>query len=218
MARNEDRLEDRPPSLKAAALPMLLGLAALAGFLGAGAMLVVLFAHDRLWIPWNVRTTVVFAVYLLLGIGGAWGLKRLKPWAGSGEPISPATRRTNTLFVVSGLLGVPGSLLLLYGTTSEEHPLGLFSNSPISIGIAVAVIAGWLLSTAIAWWWYFSADEHERKAYDFGSLVACGLFFTVTPAWWIAARAGLLPQPDAMILWVVIGVVTSIGWFWHRYR
>ena len=71
---------------------------------------------------------------------------------------------------------------------------------------------------AVSWWWYISADEHERRAIDFGFLVGGGLFVTVTPAWWIAARAGLLPRPDAMILWVMTGVVMTLGWFWHRYR
>ena len=105
-----------------------------------------------------------------------------------------------------------------FGTASRENRYEFFSNSPIDPGIALFAIASWLLALAISWWWYYSADEHERKSYDFGSLFGHGLFITVTPAWWVAARAGLLPQPDAMVLWGVMMTVITIGWFWHRYR
>ena len=84
--------------------------------------------------------------------------------------------------------------------------------------MAVFAIATWLLSWAIGWWWYFSADEHEQRASDVGLLVAGGLFATVTPAWWVAARAGLTPQPDAMILLGAVNLVWAIGWFWRRNR
>ena len=114
--------------------------------------------------------------------------------------------------------GLKGKVALVFGAFSRGNPLGIYSNSAISPGIAIIAIASWLLSMAIAWWWYSSADEHERKAYDFGSLFGHGLFITVTPAWWVAARAGLLPQPDAMVLWCVTMVVITIGWLWHRYR
>jgi len=40
----------------------------------------------------------------------------------------------------------------------------------------------------------------------------------VTPAWWVAARAGLAPQPDAMILWMAAIMVSTIGWSWQRHR
>ena len=217
MAMSEDREEDRPETLKAALLSILLGVLALAGLSGAaGVVGAVLFDPD-IKHPVNPLTWVILALFLLLGGGAVWGLVRLKPWVRS-EPLSPATRRTNTLFSLSGLVAVPGTLVLALSTMSKEDPLGLFSNSPVVPWIALFAIASWLLAMAIGWWWYFSADEHEREAYDFGNLVGAGLFVTVTPAWWIAARADLLPEPDAMILWLVTVLVVTIGWFWRRYR
>ena len=161
----------------------------------------MIFVDDFAWdSAEGRRVMIVLPVSLLIGAAALWGLMRLKPWAG---PISPTTRKTNTLFYVSGLVAVPGSVALHFGAVSRGNPYGFFSNSPISLGIAIVAITSWLLALAIAWWWYYSADEHERKAYDFGSLFGHGLFITVTPAWWVAARAGLLPQPDAMVLWCV---------------
>ena len=77
-------------------------------------------------------------------------------------------------------------------------------------------IACWLVSWAIGWWWYVSADELEQRASDVGLLLGGFLFAMVTPAWWVAARADLLPQPNAMVLWCIVNVVWMIGWFWRR--
>ncbi len=86
----------------------------------------------------------------------------------------------------------------------RTHPFAFFSNSPVPVWIAIFAIGSWLLGQAInKWWWYFSADEHERKADDLGNLAGWALFMVVTPAWWVAARAGLLPQPNAMLLWLL---------------
>ena len=219
MARSEDLHEDRPMSWKVAALSLVLGIVALMG-LSSAVQLVgwVIFVDDFVWgSAQGRRVMIVLPVSLLIGGAALWGLMRLKPWSGS-APISPKTRKTNRLFALSGLVAVPGGLALAFGAFSRDNPYGLFSNSAISPGIAIFAIATWLLSLAIAWWWYYSADEHERRANDFGFLVGGGLFMAVTPAWWVAARAGMLPQPDAMILWVVTMVVMTLGWFWHRYR
>jgi hypothetical protein len=220
MARSKDLHDDRPMSLKVTALSFLLGIVALMG-LSSAVQLVgwVIFVDDFVWgSAEGRRVMIVLPVSLLIGGAALWGLMRLKPSRGKGEPISPTTRKTNTLMLLSASVCVPGGLALFYDAFSRDNPWGFYSNSAISPGIASFAITSWLLSMAIAWWWYYSADEHERKAYDVGSLFGHGLFITVTPAWWVAARAGLLPQPDAMVLWCVTMAVITIGWFWHRYR
>ena len=107
-------------------------------------------------------------------------------------------------------------LALFLGGFSKDHPFAAFSNSRVPLWIAVVAIPSWLLARVIREGWRNSADEHERRASDFGRNAATGVFLAVTPAWWVAARAGLLPQPDAMLLWVLIMVVSTIGWTWRR--
>jgi hypothetical protein len=143
---------------------------------------------------------------------------RLKPWASRG-PVSASTRKTNALFAWSGLAAVPGALALVYGTFDRDASwpmLPMFSNSPVALWVAGVFSVSWLVGMAIGWWWYFSADEHERDAYDVASVVGAGFFTVVTPVWWVAARAGLGPQPDAMILWLITMLVITIAWFWRR--
>jgi hypothetical protein len=212
-ATNEQRREEEPASLRTVALCVVMGLLALVGIAGTVTTGVILVINRQ---PLNLTTVILLAMNLVVGAIGVWGLAKLKPWQRSGEPLSPATRRTNRLFTWSGVLSVPAAVLLIYG--SRGHPSGVFSNSPVAPGIAIAAIAFWLVAMALAWWWYASTDEHDRQAYDFGNLVGGGVFITVTPAWWVAARAGLLPQPDAMVLWFVTIIVLQFGWFWRRYR
>jgi hypothetical protein len=218
---SEARDEDSPETLNTGVMGVLLGFLTLMGLsAAAGAVAGMLFnprvEHPANWLAWtNLAATL--ALVLLIGGGALWGLVRLKPWRPRG-PISPSTRRTNALFGLSGMVTTPGVLALMVSTWSDGNPSAFFSNSPVVLWIALFAIAGWLLGMAIGWWWYFSADEHERKAYDFGSVVGAGLFTVLTPAWWVAARAGLVPPPDAMVLWIITMVAISIGWMWHRYR
>lgn len=209
--------EDGPETLKITVLSMLFGFLALLGLSAAvGTVAAVLF-DPHIQHPVNPLTWGFLAWYLLVGGGGIWGLVRLKPWTQRG-PLSPSMRRTNALFGLSGLVATASCLLVIFGTMSSGDPFALFSNSPVALWIAIAAIALWLLSWAIAWWWYFSADEHEQRASDVGLLVGGLLFAVVTPAWWVAARAGLLPQPNAMILWAAVNLVWTAGWFWRRSR
>lgn len=209
--------DDYPEPLRPAAMAVLLGFLAMMGLsAGAGVVGALLF-DPRIQHPVNWLTWAHLAVFLLIGAGGIWGLIRLKPWARRG-PVSPSTRRTNTLFGLSGLAVMAACMAVIVSTWSKDDPTAFLSNSAIPLWIAVFAIAAWLLSWAIAWLWYFSADEHEQRASDVGLLIGGLLFAVVTPAWWVAARAGLLPQPNAMILWFVVNVVWTIGWFWRRNR
>lgn len=217
MAMSEAHDEDRPDTLRTSILTLVMGLLVLAGFsAAAGTVAAVLFDSD-IKHPINPLTWAFLALFLLIGAIGVWGLLKLKPWVRD-EPLSPSTRKTNTLFTLSGLIAVPGVLALMAGTMREDGSLGLFSNSPVAAWIAAFAIVGWVLAMIVGWWWYLSADEHERDAYDFASVVGAGLFTTVTPLWWVAARAGLVAQPDAMVLWTVTMLVISLAWFWRRSR
>lgn len=143
---------------------------------------------------------------------------RWKALRRSSEPVSHATRRTNNLFGLAGLLAALAALVLVLSARSKGIPFELLSNGPVSARIALIAIALWLIAHGIAWRWYFSADEHERRANDVGYLAGGGLFMAATPIWWVGARAGMLPPPDAMILWLVTVVVMTVVWAWHRSR
>lgn len=221
MAKGEARDEDRPAGLATIALTVLLGLVALAG-LGvavSGSYMVLFVAHNFVWgSPGGWRFLGILAVNLLIVGVAIWGLTRLKPWRGFGGPVSPATRKANKLYWIKELLGGVAILALFLGGFSKDHPFAAVSNGPLPLWIALVAIPSWLIARVIREGWRNSADEHEQRASDFGRNAATGVFLAVTPAWWVASRAGLAPQPDAMVLWMLTMVVSSIGWGWRRYN
>ena len=220
-AKDKDAHRDLPGRLMIGGVAMASGVFTLSGLAGVAVMVKVLIATNTLLGPWSWQVPCFLALDLLLVVGGIWGFCRLKPWKdwnASSEPVSPATRRANRLFGLKELLGAIAMVALFFGAFSKDQPFAIFSNSPIPLWIALVAIVGWLLARVLREWWRTRADEHEREASDFGRNAATGVFLAVTPAWWVAARAGILPQPDAMALWILTMVVSSIGWSWRRYH
>jgi hypothetical protein len=221
MASREGRQEDRPATLTTAVLSVVLTTVALGGFSGAVSLVVMVlfFAHHFVWgSPAAWRTLLVFAVCLLVGGAALWGLLQLRPWRSWGGPVSPATRKSNMLYWLKEGLALVAMLVLISGAISLRNPTALFSNAPVPLWVALVAIPSWLVARALREWWRNSSDEHERRNSDTGRNAACGAFLAVTPAWWIAWRAGLMPQPDAMLLWILTMVVSTIGWSWRRYN
>lgn len=214
----EPRGADEAAGARAQAATFLLRFVALFGFVGAAGAAGALIFDPTDWGRGNWIGTGMLAALLLTGTGALWGIRRLGPRAGAGEPVSARTRRAEALFALSGLVAVPAMLALVFGTFRRDDPFALFSSGAIPPALALAAMAGWLLATATAWLWHLHADEHERRANAFGGLAGAGLFAAVAPAWWIAARGGLAPAPDVMPLWCAFMLVWAIGWFWRRYR
>lgn len=214
----EARGGDGPEDLKPAVMSILLGLLALAGLSAAAGVVGAVLYDPRIKHPVNWLSWAYFALYLLIGLGAIWALVRLKPWTRR-EPMSPSTRKTNALFGLGGILATVSCLAVIVHTMQGGgNAFAFFSNSPVAPWVAVFAIATWLLSWAISWLWYFSADEHEQRASDVGLLFGGLAFAVVTPAWWVAARAGLMPQPNAMALWLAVNLIWTGGWLWRRNR
>jgi hypothetical protein len=216
---DEPPVEDGPPNLKPQIMSALLGFLAMAGLSGAAGIVGVVLYSPTITRPVNLLTWAFCGLFLLIGLFSLWGILRLRTWA-QREPMSPATRRTNGLFGLSGLVATAACVALIIGIEDWQGGAygGLFSDSPVALWFALAAILLWLASWALAWLWYFSADEHEQRASDVGLLVGGLLFGVVTPVWWVAARAGLVPQPNAMVLWFAFNLIWTAGWFWRRSR
>jgi hypothetical protein len=165
------------------------------------------------------KSIAIIAGALLLAIGSAWWLVRLKPWGNRKEPVSPRTRKANNLLLLSGGLGGLIGAALSLGTLRLDDPFALFSNGPMPPAVVIPIIAVWLLIVpVISVQWHRNVDEHEAEAYKFGGIAALYLYAFVTPAWWLAWRAGLVPAPETMIIYLAVIAVMGIGWFWRRNR
>ena len=215
MAMSEDRREDRAVSVKTVALSVLLGLVVL---FSLGAIAGAAAAWIESPANWG-EATLAIAGALAVGAFATLGLLRLKPWAGSGEPVSPKTRKANNLLLLSAVIGAVLGAALSIGTISLDEPFALFSNSPMSPAVVIAALAVWLLIVpVISWQWHRSIDEHEAEAYKFGGIAALYLYVFLVPAWWFAWRGGFVPAPDTMVIYLLVIGVFTVGWFWRRSR
>ncbi|HYD24278.1 MAG TPA: hypothetical protein VEB68_05745 [Croceibacterium sp.] len=218
MAMSEDRRgEDRPAGVKKVALAVLFGmilLFAIGAVIGAG--VAVLEPGSDTDVP---VVALLVAVAIAAALLSLWGLMKLKPWAGPEEPMSPNTRKANNLLMLAGVLGAVLGAVLSLGAVSLDDPFALFSNGPMPPAVVIPAIAVWLLIVpVISWHWHRSIDEHEVEAYKFGGIAALYLYAFVTPAWWLAWRAGLVPAPETMVIYLAVIGLFGAGWFWRRSR
>lgn len=217
MTRSDPLHEDHPMSRKTVALSVLLGLVALIGLSWAvqvvgWAIVVDDFAWDS---AAGRRLMIAFPVCLIIGGSALWGLMRLKPW---GDPMSPRTRKTYTRIALAVLVLIPATMVLFISTFSRENMYGIFSDSALSPGISIYAIVSWLVAVTIIGWAVLCTDEHERRANELSFITGGAIFITVTPAWWLAARADLLPQPNAMVLWFATVPTMAIVALWYQFR
>lgn len=215
MAKLEDRAEDRPTGATTAILSALLGFV----LLTAIAMLVavagaLLFNDEANW----GRAAVVVAGAGLAGGGALWGLRRLKPWAAWNEPVAPRMRKANTLILLAIAISAAGVMPVALSTVSVDDPWAFFSNSPIRPVIAVPAIVAWVVVMVLSLQWHLKVDEHEARTYEFGGLAGLYVYTLLVPAWWLAARAGLMPAPDTMVIFAIVMAVWGVGWIWRRSR
>ena len=219
MAMSEERPDEvRAAGVKTVALSIVLGLVillALGILIGAGYALAT-GEVDPGEMPITIGLGIVGGLALLVAVVG---LVRLKPWAGSGEPMSAKTRKANNLLLLSGALGGVIGAALSIATISMDNPYALFSDAPMSRWAVIPALAVWLLVVpVISWQWHRSIDEHEAEAYKFGGIAALYLYAFLAPAWWFAWRGGLVPAPQTMVIYMLVISVFGIGWFWRRSR
>ncbi|UVO53967.1 hypothetical protein [Sphingomonas sp. SUN039] len=82
----------------------------------------------------------------------------------------------------------------------------------IACAVLLATLAPWL-----TWRWWREIDEHEQAAYTEGANVAGHFTLLGGIAWWVLARARLVPEPDVMALVVAMSFVWTGVWFYRRY-
>jgi hypothetical protein len=132
------------------------------------------------------------------------------------DPVGPRTRRARHWMTFAFFLSLLLGAGLLFG--SDRTHVGPLGDGPIDRTVAAALIAVWVVYFLVSWLWWRNVDEHEAKAYNFGAVVAIHVYFFIVPAWWVAWRAGFVPEPQHMAMVLVTALVWSAGWFWRRYR
>ena len=144
------------------------------------------------------------------------GVWKLWPRGLEQEPVASSIRKARTLLY--WMIGVGVVLGIFFALSGDMSGSNLFSNEPIGITTAVVGLIGWLVFTPLlTWLWWRSIDEHESVAYTDGALISAHVYIIGAPAWWIASRAGWLPEQDPMIVLVIVGTIWALVWLYRRY-
>lgn len=165
---------------------------------------------------------VALAAALL--VGGIWLMLSVR--RRFSMPRSPRVRRSRiALYVALGVSMVVGAATGIAGHMSNDlhgEPMDVFgsllSSAPIGTAFALAALAGWIAAIAVSVYWHLTLDEIERAEYEFGATLALYAYVSIAPAWWIAWRGGMLPEPSGVAIFLIVCTVWCIGWGWRRYR
>lgn len=176
--------------------------------------------HGRLGL--GVAIGVALAVLLLAA--GIWLIMSARRHLTM--PRSPRVRRSRIAFYgalgISVVAGVATGMIAQMSGGVEQNPVDLFARmftpTPLGTAVALAAIAAWIGVIAVSVYWHLTLDEIERAEYEFGATLALYAYVSVAPAWWLAWRGGLLPEPGHVTIFFIVCTVWCIGWGWRRYR
>ena len=181
MTRLIDSLAERtgPQRIVIAILLSLAGL-----FLLGLAVGVIVAMIEKGHLPSRMWVTALPILAAPLGALSLWASWRL---AVPPQTASGYERRYWRMWMVVTALGIPvGALLASFGQTKGMGALNPFSDVPIAAPVAVllAVLVTGFFAAAV-WLYHRTIDDHEERAYLWGSQLAYYFLVLALPAWWL---------------------------------
>lgn len=167
---------------------------------------------------------VIFAVFLALAAAVGWLMATLIR-SFRRQEMSGFDRRYWRMWGIVVILGMPiGMGLAIFGFGnggSADLSLAL-TNSPISPLAAILLSAGaTALLVASAVIYHRTIDDHEERAYLWGSTIGYYFLVLVFPLHWLLARGGILPALTigfALLLVLLSCIVQAIVWALFKFR
>lgn len=217
MIRMIDSLAQRPAAQR-------IGLAILLGTVGMfllgltvgviAAMMSKGHLPSRLWV---LALPVVAAPLGILCIYSAWRLAA-PPSSASGYE----KRYWRTWLIVMAL-GVPVGIVLSMATLNPgAGSFNPFASTPIDKPVAVilAILVTGTFGASVALY-HRAIDDHEERAYLWGSQIAYYFLILALPAWWLLERGAIVgPITTAVAFWAILisFLVQGAVWAWLKFR
>ena len=125
-------------------------------------------------------------------------------------------RRINT--VVGALFAVGLVCGFLVGFFEDENS-GLLAANSIPPWLAIGSAIMFLIAVGFGSWKLMKvSDEHERIIHTKTTVVAGNVMLIGYPAWFILWKGGLVPEPDALWLFVAGIIGSAIAFAWYKFR
>lgn len=202
-------------------------LSALGIVMTAGAIAGYLAQHDAQGGgPLGTAGIIAMAVFGAIIIGLGYAIWRNAVALKREEDDLTRRERLNRNIIVGCMAvgGVMGGTMAATGYFDIADPgsgaFAMFGDGPIPTFAAVAAVLFWAVAMpVVAWFWHTRAiDEQEASAYRDGGYYAAYAYLILAPSWWILWRGGLLPEPNAVVIFFAFTIIWSAVWFWKKYR
>jgi hypothetical protein len=161
-------------------------------------------------------------------VGLAYGLYRLIRWLTTpslGAGMTPYNLRYSKMMGIIMLLSAPlGAALAVMALRGDATDMTrrIFVDGALPAAGAIALAALLLVALSIAVILYHRAiDDHEERAYLWGSQIAYYFLAAFIPIYWLLFRGGLVPAltaGGAMLLLLTSFLVQAAVWAWFKFR
>lgn len=133
------------------------------------------------------------------------------------EPVSPSAAKSQKSLLLAGAFGAILGAGFIFSGDLRQGGAELFSNQPIAP--FAAIVFGIAYAVGTVWGsirWNRTADEHERAAATTGAYAGVMTYAVLTPMWWLAERASLVPPQEPMIVFAIVLTVYAAVWTYKR--
>ena len=220
--RSAEWVERRKPGTRIGLLLLAIVLALFVGGMITG--FIVASVEQGHFLPRKPMGWIVLIGALLAGYG-LYRAIRLLLRPSLSEGLSPFEQRYSKMWLWVVLLGVPiGIGLAMFSLDSEPGGsyFGIFSDGVLPpYGAALLSIALLILFGVAAILYHRTIDDHEERAYLWGSQIAYYFLAASIPIYWLLFRGGLVPAltaGGAMLLLLASFVVQAAIWAWFKFR
>lgn len=125
-------------------------------------------------------------------------------------------RRINTVVGALFAVGlVSGFLVGIF----EDDEAGLLAANSIPPWLAVTSAIVFVVAIGFGSWKLMKvSDEHERVIHTKTTVVAGNVMLIGFPTWFILWKGGLVPEPDALWLFMASIIGSVIAFAWYKFR
>jgi hypothetical protein len=217
MTRMIDAVAERPAAQRIL-IALLLGAASL--FLIGMAVGVIAAMLEKGEMPsrmWVAALPVIATPLGLFGLFAAWRIAAPPKSASSYE------KRYWRAWLIMMAISVPiGVVLAANADMTDLRNFNPFTSTPIApeISVLLALLVTGAFAAALVLY-HRAVDDHEERAYLWGSQVAYYFLIFAFPAWWLLSRGGIVGPVDINVAFggmLISFVVQAAVWAWLKFR
>jgi len=101
----------------------------------------------------------------------------------------------------------------------EDENAGLVAANSIPPWLAIASAIVFVIAVSYGSWKLMQvSDEHERVIHTKTTVVAGNVMLIGYPTWFILWKGGLVPEPDALWLFLAGIISSALAFAWYKFR